>query len=203
MPTLMISALQHMAYCPRQFALIHVEQAWSENHFTAEGQLLHQRVDAGEPEQRGSLRTERSVRVESRQYAIRGIIDLLEISQSDIPSYCPVEYKRGKPKTEHWDRIQLCAQALCLEEMHNAVIEQGAIWYWQVRRREQVQFDHSLREVTLSTISAARQILQGGQTPSPIDDPTRCRACSLTDICLPEAFRRDHTASYIREMLDL
>ncbi len=124
-----ISALQHYAYCPRQFALIHIEQVWAENFFTAEGNLLHERVDSCEPEQRCNVRFERSVAVKSQQLHLTGKLDLLEIEGKPATKYFPVEYKRGKPKKEDWDKIQLCAQALCLEEMREINIEEGAMWY--------------------------------------------------------------------------
>ncbi len=196
-PFLMVSALQHYAYCPRQFALIHVEQAWAENRFTAEGQLLHQRVDTGESETRGTLRSERSVLLRSEVLGLTGKLDLLEIHQSQPPIYLPVEYKRGRPKVEAWDRIQLCAQALCLEEMRGIQIQKGGIWYWEVRKRIDVVLDKSLRELTIETIHQARDILCRGITPAPIDDKKRCRACSLVDVCQPQVYRRDHSLSYV------
>lgn len=146
--TIMLSALQHVAYCPRQFALIHVEQTWIENRFTAEGNILHERVDSGVAEQRGDVRSERGVLLKSQQFNLTGKMDLLEVIEGDPKKYFPVEYKRGKPKVMDWDRIQLCAQALCLEEMREINVEEGAIWYWEVRRREPVIFDKVLREKT-------------------------------------------------------
>src|SRR5690554_129011 len=125
--TLNISAIQHYAYCPRQFALIHVEQAWDDNRFTAEGLLLHRRVDGGEPEQRGHIRYERTVLLKSERLGLIGKMDLLEIDTSAGYRLIPVEYKRGRSKTQDWDRLQLCAQALCLEEMRHVDIEEGAI----------------------------------------------------------------------------
>src|SRR3989304_6360050 len=124
---LMLSALQHYAYCPRQFALIHIEQAWEENRFTAEGRVLHERVDSGVAEQRHGVRSERGVLLRSETYRLTGKMDLLEIEQGNPPKYFPVEYKRGKPKVEDWDRIQLCAQALCIEEMRHAPVAEGGI----------------------------------------------------------------------------
>jgi CRISPR-associated exonuclease Cas4 len=120
-----ISALQHYAYCPRQFALIHIEQAWEDNFHTAQGNLLHERVDSCEPEQRGNVRYERGVAVRSNGLHITGKLDLLEIEGKPPAKYFPVEYKRGKPKIEDWDKIQLCAQALCLEEMRETSIGEG------------------------------------------------------------------------------
>lgn len=197
---LAISALQHYAYCPRQFALIHVEQAWEENRFTAEGRILHERVDSGEKEQRGALRYERGVQLVSQQHRIRGKMDLLEIESADPLRYFPVEYKRGKPKAEDWDRIQLCAQALCIEEMKNTQVSQGAIWYWEVRRRESVELSDQLRHTTIAAIQSAREILSQGKTPSPIDNKQRCRACSLLDLCQPYTFRQDWSARYVEQL---
>ncbi|MCG8448634.1 MAG: CRISPR-associated protein Cas4, partial [Pirellulales bacterium] len=199
---LAISALQHYAYCPRQFALIHVEQVWAENRFTAEGRLLHERVDSGEKEQRGALRYERGVQLISQRYRLRGKMDLLEIESGDPVRYFPVEYKRGKPKTEDWDRIQLCAQALCIEEMKGAEVSEGAIWYWEVRRRETVMLDEALRRTTVATIEGAREVLADGQTPPPTDKKQRCRACSLIELCQPEIFRQDWSARYVERIDD-
>jgi CRISPR-associated exonuclease Cas4 len=199
---LAISALQHYAYCPRQFALIHVEQAWEENRFTAEGNLLHERVDTGVAETRKDVRYERSVLLHSEHYGLTGKMDLLEIIDGNPLQYFPVEYKRGKPKIEDWDRIQVCAQALCLEEMRNIEVSEGAIWYWEVRRREPIEIDVRLRATTIDVIEGARKILVSGKTPPPTDNKKRCRGCSLVDLCEPETFRRDLSARYIREMIE-
>lgn len=192
-----ISALQHYAYCPRQFALIHIEQVWEENRFTAEGRQLHERVDAGVAEQRREVRYERSVMLRSERYLLTGKMDLLEVHQGEPPRYFPVEYKRGKPKVEDWDRIQLCAQALCIEEMRNVQVEEGAIWYWEVRRREPIAIDLSLRRTTISAIAATHTLRSSGVTPLPIQDRKRCRACSLFDLCRPNDFRTDHSERYM------
>lgn len=195
-----ISALQHYAYCPRQFALIHIEQVWEENFFTAEGRRLHERVDGGFAEQRRGVRYERSVMLLSQRYQLSGKMDLLEVHEGASPRYFPVEYKRGKPKLEDWDRIQLCAQALCIEEMRDVRVEEGAIWYWEVRRREVVLIDEALRTVTLAAIESAHALRVSGVTPAPVEDKKRCRACSLLDICQPDRFRRDRSAQYVEEI---
>lgn len=200
--TIAISALQHVAFCPRQFALIHVEQAWAENYFTAQGQILHERVDAGLPEQRGNVRYERAVAVYSQQLGLSGKLDLLEIEGETVKKYFPVEYKRGKPKTEDWDKIQLCAQAMCLEEMRGITIEEGALWYWQARKRERVVLSGQLRESTIQAISHARQILTQGITPPPTSHKSRCKACSLREVCMPDTLRKDHSAVYIQQLFD-
>jgi CRISPR-associated exonuclease Cas4 len=199
-PTINISALQHVAYCPRQFALIHVEQAWEENYWTAHGRLLHERVDSGAAEQRKGTRYERGVAVVSSKFNLTGKLDLLEIEQGSPPRYFPVEYKRGKPKLADWDRIQLCAQALCIEEMRDTQVNEGAIWYWEVRKRETVAINGALRETTLAAIDTAKALLISGTTPPPTEDTKRCKACSLVDLCEPDTFRNDHSVAYIRTL---
>ena len=195
-----LSALQHYSYCPRQFSLIHVEQAWEENRYTAEGRLVHERVDAGENEQRGKLRYERGVQVRSDNLQLIGKLDLLEIETGVTPLYFPVEYKRGTVKVENWDRIQLCAQALCIEEMRNVEIAHGALWYWQSRHRESVPIDLELRSITLEVIRQAHALMNNGITPGPTSEKSRCRACSLVDVCLPNTLRRDRSTAYIEKI---
>lgn len=199
---LAISALQHYAYCPRQYALIHVEQVWSENRYTAEGRILHKRVDAAEPEQRGATRFERGVSVLSKTLGLTGKLDLLEVESGDPPTYTPVEYKRGKPKTEDWDRVQLCAQALCIEEMRGVEVNEGAIWYWEVRRRVVVEIDAVLREATKDIVHSARDLLLDGVTPPPTRHKKRCRACSLASTCQPQRFRSDRSGDYITRLFE-
>lgn len=191
-----ISALQHYAFCPRQFALIHLEQAWEENYWTAQGHLLHERVDNGEPEQRGNVRFERGVAVISHRLHITGKLDLLEIESRPPGRFFPVEYKRGKPKVEDWDRVQVCAQILCLEEMRDICIEEGALWYWQVRKRERVVIDDALRIHTETIIAEAQRVLANGVTPKPVFD-VRCQACSLINLCEPGALQKDRSAAYV------
>ena len=199
---LAISALQHYAYCPRQFALIHVEQVWAENRFTAEGRILHERVDSHEAQQRNNVRYERSVLVKSEQYQIQGKMDLLEIHNDEPRRYFPVEYKRGKPKVEHWDRLQLCAQALCIEEMREAEIKEGAIWYWEARKREAVTIDNALRLDTIDAIKKASHIRESGITPPPTSEKKRCQGCSLYSLCEPNTFKEDWSARYISSIGD-
>jgi len=201
---LYISALQHYAYCPRQFALIHVEQAWAENYFTAHGQLLHERVDSKEKETRKDMRFERSVSIKSEEYKIKGQMDLLEIHlQNGKPiKYYPVEYKRGKPKKEDWDKVQLCAQALCIEEMKNTHIQQGALFYWATRRRLVVDIDKDLRLKTIEYIQASHEILDKSITPVPTKLKSRCKACSLYDLCEPDSMRIDHSEKYINTIFE-
>lgn len=201
---LAISALQHFAYCPRQFALIHLEQAWSDNHFTAQGNVLHERVDSQEAETRGAKRSERSVDVRSELLGLHGKLDLLEVFSEGGGGkrYVPVEYKRGKRKVMDWDRIQLCAQALCLEEMRGVQIAEGALWYWQERLREVVLIDDRLRADTVACIDAARAVLQSQITPPPTADVKRCKACSLVDLCAPDVVRKDRSAQYAKALFE-
>ena len=127
-----LSALQHYAFCPRQCALIHNEQAWAENYLTAQGKALHERVDSGEPETRKGVRFERTVHVSAEKLGISGVLDLVEVD-TKTGRLKPVEYKRGKPKPDPMDEIQLCAQGLCLEEMTGQTVSEGALWYMQTR----------------------------------------------------------------------
>jgi CRISPR-associated exonuclease Cas4 len=200
--TIFISALQHYAFCPRQFALIHIEQVWADNRFTAEGNILHERVDSGVAEQRKGIRYERGVMLKSLCYGLTGQMDLLEIEMGNPPRYFPVEYKRGKPKVQDWDRIQLCAQALCIEEMRDVHVSEGAIWYWEVRKREPIVINEALRTATIAVIEGARAVLESGKTPPPTDEVKRCRACSLHDLCEPETFRHDHSKRYVNDLFE-
>lgn len=185
-----ISALQHYLYCPRQCALIHVEQAWVENVFTAEGRLLHERVDRPQSEARGGVRVAYGLLLRSMRLGLTGKADVVEFHASEgqggrkVPF--PVEYKRGRPKQKDWDRIQLCAQAMCLEEMLATDVPEGALFYGKTRRREQVAFDERLRGLTAETARALHELVASGVTPPPVADE-RCAACSLAGRCLPKA----------------
>ena len=190
-----LSALQHYAFCPRQCALIHNEQAWAENYLTAQGRALHERVDSGEPETRGGVRFERSVHVAAEKLGVHGVLDMVE-RNTTTNHLKPVEYKRGKPKPELSDEIQLCAQALCLEEMTGQNISEGALWYGQTRHRVPVAFSDDLRAQTLSVIAQVRALLASGITPPPVYGK-RCKACSLVDICQPKLLERDRSVRYV------
>ncbi len=196
--TIPISALQHYAFCPRQCAYIHIEQLWQDNFLTAKGSQLHARVHSHEAEQRGALRTERGAQVCSRRYGLTGKLDLLEIRTNPL-QLTPVEYKRGKPKPSNCDRIQLCAQVLCLEEMRNVTIRRAALWYWQVRKREWINVDESLRSLTINTIHAVQKLLKNNLIPKAIYSPS-CKACSFFDICQPR--KTDRSAHYARTIFE-
>jgi CRISPR-associated protein Cas4 len=181
-----ISALQHYLYCPRQCALIHLEQAWAENRFTAEGRVLHERADSVRTERRRGVRTVSAMPVANNELGIVGVADMVEFHETDDEERAyPVEYKRGRPKSHQADEVQLCAQALCLESMFDYTIPEGALFYGKTRRRKAVSFDDALRVLTRETICSVQELFATGKTPLPQYDARRCSACSLMDICQP------------------
>ncbi len=177
----LISALEHWSYCPRQCALIHLEQTFDENIYTLRGRMLHSIVDEPEQEIRGEVRIERGVPLWSKRLGLVGKADVVEFH--GIVPY-PVEYKHGpKRKWGHAD-LQLCAQALCLEEMTGQPVAKGAVFHHKSRRRREVPFDESLRKRVEEAIAAIRQMLRGTHLPPAVND-ARCKHCSLIDSCLP------------------
>jgi len=203
---LQLSALQHYVFCPRQCALIHLEQQWSENRFTAEGRAQHDRVDRPEHETRDGIRYEYAVMLRSLRLGLIGKADVVEfhlksqISNLKSPARVyPVEHKRGRPKPTHCDWIQLCAQALCLEETLNIHITEGAIFYGQPRRRQPVQFTDTLRTETEQTAKAIHALINTGITPPAQYNKKKCTACSLLDICMPQKHRS--VSRYLKESL--
>jgi len=165
-----LSRLQHYLFCPRQFGLIELESIWAENQFTAEGQVLHQRVNQPDQQKRGAIRTVWALRLAHAELGIEGVADVVEYHKqadgTEIPY--PIEYKRGKPKTHRADEVQLCAQALCLEDMHGVAVPEGALFYGEVRRRHPVVFDAELRDLTTQTILACRTLVQTKATPKAV-----------------------------------
>lgn len=190
-----ISALQHYAFCPRQCALIHNERVWSDNYLTATGNLLHKRVDQGEPESRNGTRFERAVSVSAEKLGLTGKLDLVEKDLS-TGQVAPVEYKKGKSKPGDWDKIQLCAQVLCLEEMTGQRVDVGFLWYWQTRRRESIEMDDALRSRTLEVIGAVKALFESPVLPKPVFEK-KCLACSLIDLCNPQLVENDQSAGYV------
>ena len=183
-----LSALQHHLFCPRQCALIHVEQQWAEDGATAEGRLLHDRVDAGHGTTRPGVRVARGIALRSMALGVSGRADVVEfVGRPARP--VPVEYKRGRPKPHRADEVQLCAQAICLEEMLGTPVPEGALFYGQIRRRVAVAFDTGLRGLTARVANEARANILAGHTPPPVAMPG-CRACSLQSICQPDALAR-------------
>lgn len=178
-----VSALEHYAYCPRQCALIHVEQTFEDNLWTVRGQLVHERVDQPTVEVRDGMRAERALPIWSEALGIRGRADLVELSPAGDPY--PVEYKAGRLEFRA-ATIQLCAQALCLEEMFGRPVPEGALYLAAAHQRRPVAMAAELRQETISTIATTRLLLHKAETPPPFSD-NRCRRCSLLDICLPHA----------------
>lgn len=182
-----LSALQHLVFCERQCALIHIEEVWSENLFTAEGRIMHDKVDTANRESRGSVRIEYGVPMRSLMLGLIGKADVVEFHRKDDGTWIPfpVEYKRGKPKMDDCDKVQLCAQAICLEEMMNVGIPEGALFYGQTRHRLDVKFDSALRKETESAAVRLRELMASGITPK-AEYSKKCERCSLVDLCLPK-----------------
>ena len=205
---LMLSGLQHFAYCRRQWALIHVEQQWQENLHTAEGQVFHQRAhDEKQTEVRGDTVIVRGMRVQSERLGISGICDVVEFHRADkgitlagregFYDVYPVEYKKGAPKEHHADELQLCAQAICLEEMLLCSIAEGSLYYGEPRRRTRVVFTPELRAMTEQMLAEMHQYDQRGYTPR-VRRHKGCAACSLKEICLPGMDRIPAASAYLR-----
>ncbi len=180
---IMLSALQHWSYCPRQCALIHVEQAFDENVHTMRGNAVHQRVDEPGFESFEGVRSEHALPVWSERLGLIGKCDIVEF-YPDGRIY-PVEYKHGKKRAKTHDDIQLAAQAICLEEMTGKPVTQGAIYHHTSRRRREVAITDTLRLQVEETVAAVRTLLASGQLPPPVND-ARCKECSLQDICQPQ-----------------
>lgn len=192
-----LSALQHFIFCPRQCALIHVEQQWVENRFTAEGRVQHERVDRPEHEFRDGIRYEYAVLLRSLRLGLIGKADLVEFCGDKV---YPVEHKRGRPKPTHCDLVQLCAQALCLEEMLEIKIEEGAIFYGKPRRRLIVILNSALREETERASKDLHKLVQLGKTPSAEYERRKCSSCSLMEICMPQEFH--NVSTYIKDAIN-
>lgn len=181
-----LSGLQHLLYCERQWALIHVEGLWEESSDTLRGKFFHERVDTSGYSCRAGVRVERSVRLMSSVHGLYGVADVVEYGLDDEMSITPVEYKVGKPKAEDWDRVQVCAQALCLEEMEGVRIDAGALFYGETRRREVVAITEELRGRVESLARRMHELFDKGATPR-AKLSNRCRRCSLREECLPSA----------------
>lgn len=181
-----LSALQHWLYCPRQCALIHVEQVWAENHATADGQVKHARVHQAGEEVRRGIRTVTGMPLRSFRLGVSGVADVVELHpEGKAWRPFPVEHKRGRPKNHRADEVQLCAQAMALEEMFGTTVGEGALFYGTPRRRQAVAFDEGLQALTTETAAAVRACLAAGTTPSAVYDAGRCDPCSLIELCQP------------------
>ncbi|MCY3920065.1 MAG: CRISPR-associated protein Cas4 [Chloroflexi bacterium] len=177
-----ISAIEHFSYCPRQCALIHVEQTFEENVFTVRGRISHERVDSGETENRPGVRVLRGLPLWSERLGLRGKADVVEL-RPDAPPF-PVEYKVGRRRPPHAD-LQLCAQALCLEDMLGTEIPEGAIYSHAERRRYRIRLTDTLRQRTVALVAEIREQLRDQSLPPAVDD-ARCPPCSLVNACLPQ-----------------
>ncbi len=196
-----LSALQHYLFCPRQCALIHVEQIWAEDGATAEGRILHERVDAGGMDSRPGLRVERGIALRSLALGVSGKADAVEF-HGRPPQPVPVEYKRGKPKPHRADEVQLCAQAMCLEEIFSTPVPEGALFYGAVRRRTRVLFDAELRVLTARVAAEARTMIAAQRTPPPVL-MTGCKSCSLQHACQPGRLQRPpRVASWLAAQME-
>jgi len=192
---LLLSGVQHYAFCPRQWALIHIEEQWNENYLTAGGRIMHNKAHDGESvEKRGDLIIFRGLKVHSAVLGISGQCDIVEFHRSEAGIFLrdyngkwlpyPVEYKRGKTKLDDCDRLQLCAQAVCLEEMLCVKIEDGALFYGEPRRREKVAFTQELRIKLADSVKGMHDLFKRQYTPKAIKRKC-CQSCSIKDLCLP------------------
>jgi len=193
-----LSALQHWSYCPRQCALIHIEQAFEENIHTLRGQAVHKRVDEPGFEEKTGVRIERALPVWSDRLGLSGKCDVVEFLPDGTPF--PVEYKHGKKRQRLHDDLQLAAQALCLEEMTGKAVPKGAIYHHSSHRRREVAITPELRRKVEETVAAVRTLLDSGVLPPPVND-ARCRECSLRDICQPEALAARAKVHALRDSL--
>ncbi|WP_028986363.1 CRISPR-associated protein Cas4 [Thermicanus aegyptius] len=193
---IMLSALQHYVYCPRQCALIHLEQTFEENIFTLRGNRVHERVDTPDDEQLPDRRVERALPIWSERLGLIGRADCVEFLSDGTPY--PVEYKIGKRASKQADQVQLCAQALCLEEMFGLPVPKGALYYYQSRRRLEVEMTRTLRNLVEQTVSHVREMLQMQHLPPPVND-TRCRDCSLQEVCLPQVSASLNISAWLSE----
>lgn len=206
---LQLSGLQHFAFCRRQWALIHLEQQWAENLRTADGELMHARAhEAGNRERRGDLLITRGMYIHSSALGIAGQCDVVEfyrvpngvplVGQEGLWRPYPIEYKRGAPKEHNADALQLCGQALCLEEMLCCEIPLGALFYGQTRRRQEIEFTAELRAQVREMLSQMHELNRRGHTPK-VKPTKSCNACSLRELCLPALMKQASAASYLRD----
>ena len=209
---LQLSGIQHFAFCRRQWALAYIELQWQENVRTVEGRLLHEKAhDPSVKEKRGDLIIERAMPIHSRELGISGECDVVEFHRSDtgIPlvgregvyRVVPVEYKRGKPKQDTEDALQLCGQAMCLEEMLCCEIPVGALYYGEIRRRTEVLFTPDLRLEVQKLLTEMHALYDRGHTPK-VKPTKACNACSLKELCLPKLMRSKSVETYLHRTME-
>ncbi|MDR0913843.1 MAG: CRISPR-associated protein Cas4 [Oscillospiraceae bacterium] len=214
---LLLSGIQHFNFCRRQWALIHIEEQWSENYLTTEGNLAHERAhNSSLTEKRGDVITARGLKIASKELGLSGECDVVEFhsdpqgvtlqKHKGLYLPMPVEYKRGKPKTDDCDRLQLCAQAMCLEEMLLCTINSGALFYVTQKRREIIDFTPELREKVRKTAAEMHELYRRKHTPK-VKTGSFCKSCSLANICLPVlntyGSAKEYVKNKIREVGDL
>ncbi len=211
---LMLSGIQHFRFCPRQWALIHLELQWDDNRLTAEGQILHQRVDDSFYRQKcGDFISLRSVSIASHQLGLYGITDVVELHPTDDPCNSirhpkypgmwipyPVEYKHGRPKRDEVDEVQLAAQAMCLEEQYGISIPYGAFFYAETRQRFEVAIDNRIRDIVRLCATEMHKIFQSEQLP-PITSGRYCSNCSMNNICMPKTAECSRVSFYLKRNL--
>lgn len=209
---LMLSGIQHFIFCRRQWALIHIEQQWEENFRTVDGDIMHRKAhDDSIHEKRGNLLIVRGMAVSSPWLGISGECDVVEFrqdrdgveihGQQGRYSVTPVEYKRGAPKMDLCDKMQLAAQAMCLEDMLCCNITTGYLYYGETRRRLEVNIDDELRAEVRKTVSEMHSLFEKSYTPK-VKRTKACNACSLKNVCLPELEHRNNVSSYLKERLN-
>jgi len=209
---LMLSGIQHYIFCKRQWALIHIEQLWDENLRTVEGELVHKKAHGIlAPEKRKDVIITRGMQVHSREMGISGICDIVELIRSDtgisLPKHrgkfkiYPVEYKRGKPKEDHCDILQLTAQAMCLEEMLCCEVEEGALYYHEIRHREVVEIEETVREEVKMAFADMHRLYNRKHTPK-AKRTKACNACSLKEQCLPGLTKLIPATQYVKKYLE-
>lgn len=209
---LMLSGIQHFLFCRRQWALIHIEQQWQENYRTIDGQLMHEKAhDSGAHTRRGDLLTVRAMKVHSAALGISGECDVVEFRRDSAGIQLakteglwlpyPVEYKRGERKPDHSDEAQLCAQAMCLEEMLCCDIPEGALFYGKLRHRQAVRFTPELRDLVRSVTEEMHQLYKRGSTPK--GKPQKgCNVCSLKELCLPKLLKTRSVSAYLKQEIE-
>lgn len=208
---LMLSGIQHFAFCRRQWAMIHIEQQWAENYRTTAGELMHKKAhEEGSFERRGDLIIVRGLRVSSRELGLSGQCDVVEFRQDEqgiqLFGYegkwhpIPVEYKRGSPKENQADEMQICAQAICLEEMFQTHIPEGYLYYGEKRRRSPVIFTEDLREEVKKATTEMHELFQRGYTPK-VKPKKQCAACSLEELCIPRLQKTVKVRNYIERCI--
>lgn len=209
---LQISGIQHFKFCRRQWALIHIENQWEENFRTTDGEIFHDNVhDAGTRETRGNVIITHDMRIFSRELGLSGACDVLELRKSEngvslngvegLYDVYPIEYKRGKPREDNSNALQLCAQAMCLEEMLCCDIPKGALFFGETRRRKEIDFTEELREEVKKMVEEMHSYYKRGYTPK-VRFSKSCNACSLKDVCLPKLMKNKSVSSYVKSMLE-